>query len=290
MNTTAPIYNDDRSDIEAQNMRISAVLQQLSGALAPDSDWPDAKAGDLLFFFQDRTDQLYPRVPGARVQLIASVTQFVEWEPSRSAKKPPVANHDVMPLDAQWIEGANRRKSCLRPNGNRVERTIYTHMLVDGRQATVAFKSTGLEIGERWNRDADRVRVQIDGTIVRMVGAFYQMSAEYEKNSRGEVWWQPTYARLGLMGQAGGPTLDEVRVARDLRFEIKGDLDAKKARLSAPPTRTPALALGHTSFSSGVQRPEGERRSWADPQAPGEIIDQPATTTKAAEPNDDIPF
>ena len=187
---TTERYRDDSPDLEARRMRPSRILQALSPEVAPGSDWPDAKAGDLMFSFEDRSEEHFPRVPGATAQMIAFLTQFVEWEPQRGSKIPPVAVHDFAPLDAQWLK-VGPRKTCVRPNGNRIERTIFAHMLVGGFRATFAYKSTALDIGERLSRDADRVRVTIDNEIVRVVGAFYQLSSELDDNDRGETWWTP---------------------------------------------------------------------------------------------------
>jgi hypothetical protein len=285
---TSQRFVDDRSDLEARTMRPSRVLQALSPEVAQGSDWPDAKAGDLMFSYPDRSEQLYPRVPGVKAQLIASVTQYVEWEPQRGAKKPPVDVHDFAPMDAQWLDVGNR-KACLRPNGNRIEKTCFTHMLVNDFQATFAFKSTAYEVGERLSRDADKVRVTIDDEVVRVVGAFYQLSSELERNGRGETWWKPTFQRFAVFGQEGGPTIDQVRIARDLRFEFKQEEEKRKA-LSAP-SRTPVLSApdpqrGKMTFTSGLA--SNPPRSWADPKGSA----QPAA---AIDPNlndriDDLPF
>jgi hypothetical protein len=280
-------YRDDKSDLEARAMRPSRVLQALSPELAPDSNWPDAKAGDLMFSFDDRSEELFSRATGAKVQLIVSVTQFIEWEAQRGAKKPPVGVYDWVPLDAQWMN-VGGRKTCVRPNGNRIEKTIFSHMLVGGFRATFAFKSTAFEVGERLGQDADKVRVEVDGEIVRVVGAFYKLSSELTPpNDRGESWWKPTFARLAILGEAGGPTIEQTRTARDLRFAFKIEEEKRKAVLSAP-SPTPGLTrgTGSISYTSGV-----ERRSWADPHAPGEIVEpkpEPAKTTIDPKLNDDL--
>ena len=41
-------YRDDTPDLEPRRMRPSRILQALSPELAS-GDWPDAKAGDLMF-------------------------------------------------------------------------------------------------------------------------------------------------------------------------------------------------------------------------------------------------
>jgi hypothetical protein len=271
-------YRDDTPDLEPRRMRPSRILQALSPELAS-GDWPDAKAGDLMFSFEDRSEEHFPRVPGATAQMIAFQTQFVEWEPQRGSKTPPVAVQDFAPLDSQWLKMGGR-KTCLRPNGNRVERTIYTHMLVNGFQATFAYKSTALDVAERLQRDADKVRVTIDNTLVRVVGAFYQLSSKLDRNDRGETWWAPTFERLGIFGEEGGPSIEQCRVARDIRFEFRLEEEKRKeerAALSAVKPTPAITSRGSTTFSTGVERP----RSWADPRPPAEIVDpKPAAQSK----------
>jgi hypothetical protein len=292
-NDNIPHYDDSTPDIEARAMRPSRILQALSPELAPGSDWPEAKQGDLMFSYEDRSEEHYPRTPGVTVQLIACVVKFLEWEPQRGAKKPPIAAYDRMPLDASWRDQGGR-KACLRSsNGARIEKTLFAHLLVGTFKASFAFKSTAFDIGERWARDADKVRVRVDNEIVRCCGAFWRLSSELAKNDRGEKWYAPTYELVGLMGQEHGPTIEQVRFARDIRFEFKADEKARLAALSSPLAPTPLLgrAAGSTTFTSGI----GERdrpRSWADPGR-AEIVapDRTRQAPRTADPiDDDIPF
>jgi hypothetical protein len=286
-------FRDDRSDIEARAMRPSRVLQALSPELAPGSNWPDAKAGDLMFSFDDRSEELFSRATGAKVQLIVLATQYIGWEAQRGSKNPPVAVYDFAPLDAQWMNVGGRKAFIRSATGNKIEKTIFAHMLVNNFRATFAFKSTAYEVGEQLGRDADKVRVEVDGETVRVVGAFYKLSSELTPpNDRGETWWKPAFKRLAAFGEPGGPTVEQVRIARDIRFEFKTEEAARMAQLSAVKP-TPALTRGSGSISitSGV-----ERRSWADPNAPGEVIEpkpEPAKTTidpKLNDKLDDLPW
>jgi hypothetical protein len=283
-----PHYSDDMADIEARAMRPSRILQALSPELEPGSDWPEAKQGDLMFSFEDRSEAHYPRVPGVTVQLIACVQKYLEWEPQRGAKKPPIATYDRLPLDAVWREVQGGRKACLRPSGARVEKTLFAHLLVGDAKASFAFKSTTFEVGERLAREADKIRVRLDGEIVRVCGAFFRLSSEPAKNDRGERWHMPTFELLGMMGKENGPTLEQVRFARNIRFDFKAEEKARLAELARPLTPTPHLerAVGSIGVTSG----RGERqRSWAA-SGRAEII-EPDRTRRMPDPiDDDIPF
>jgi hypothetical protein len=276
------IYRDDKPDLD-QRLRLSTILQALSPQLAPGSNWPDAKAGDILINYED-SEQLFPRVPGVTFQPIASVEFAVEWPPERGSRSAPVAHHDFVPLDAEWLVGADGRKACRRPNGNRIEKTVYLHMLVGGFKTTFPFKSTAYNDGQSFSRATDKVRVEIDGETVRVVGAFWRMTSELERNDRGQTWFGPRFEQVGVLGQPTGPTIEQARVARDLRFEFKLEEEKRKAVLSAPPSPTPAITRGTTTFTTGIER----QRSWADPQPATQP--KPSVEPKLNDSIDDLPW
>jgi hypothetical protein len=278
-------YRDDKPDLD-QRLRLSTILQALSPQLAPGSNWCDAKAGDILINYED-SEELFPRIPGVTIQPVVSVEKAVEWLPERGSKSAPVAHHDFVPLDAEWLVGADGRKSCRRPNGNRIEKTVFLHMLVNGFKATFPFKSTAYNDGQSFSRATDKVRVEIDGETVRVVGAFWRMTSELERNDRGQTWFGPRFEKLGVLGQPNGPTLEQVKAARDLRFEFKLEEEKRKeerAALSAPPSPTPALTRGTTTFTTGIERP----RSWADPQPATQP--KPSVDPKLNDSIDDLPW
>jgi hypothetical protein len=281
-------YVDDTPDLDPR-VHLSKLLQALSPACQPGSDWPDAKPGDFLLSFEDGTEQLFARGPGVKFQPIASTEKAVEWLPERGSRSAPVEHHDFVPLDAQWID-IGGRKQCLRPNGNRIERTVFVHMMVEGFKTSIALSSTAYDIGRTFSSAADKVRVTIDNEILRVCGALWLMTSELERNNRAQTWFAPRFSKLGVLGEANGPTIEQVKAARDLRFEVKAEENARKAERAAlsKVTPTPMLgrAAGSTSFSTGnVERP----RSWADSKGP-EIVD-PKPVEKAAHPiDDDIPF
>jgi hypothetical protein len=270
-------YTDDHSDLE-QRMRLSTILNPLSRALAPGSNFPDAKAGDILVNFED-SEQLFPRSPGVPFLPVVFNEVSVEWGPERGSGGAPIAHHDFMPLDATWLE-IGGRKMCVRPNGNRIEQTVFLHMLVGGYKATLPFKSTSYQIGKGFAREADKVRVTIDGEVVRVCGAMWLLSSEFVQKG-GHSWWAPVIVKkLGALGEEHGPSLELVKQARDMRFEFKAEEETRKATLSAP-SPTPALtrSAGSISFTSGV-----ERRSWADPQAPGAVVEPKPEPAKSIDP------
>lgn len=289
---TTERYIDDKPDLEARR-RPSKLLQALSPELASGSDWPEARAGDFIITHEDGCEELVPRVPGVTMQPVAFVTKFMEWPAERGARTAPIDEHDFAPLDTEWID-VGGRKACMRMSaGTRIEKTIFAHALVDGFKTTFAFKSTAYDAGERLGRDADKVRVEVDGETVRVCGALYRLTSELERK-QGYTWYGPRYTKLGILGEANGPTIEQVRLARDLRFEFKAEEEKRKAERAALSAvkPTPALTRGTISITSGIERP----RLWADPR-PAEIVDpKPAAQPdKTVDPKlndglDDLPF
>jgi len=292
MTNEAGRFIDDKSDLDARMMRPSTILQALSPALAPDSDWPDAKVGDFLLSFEDGSEELVTRVPGVTMQTVAFVTKFMGWPAERGSRSAPIDAHDFAPLDTEWID-VGGRKACMRMSaGTRIEKTIFAHALVKGFKTTFAFKSTAYDIGDRFGRDADKVRVEVDGEIVRVCGALYRLTSELERNPRGQTWYGPRYTKLGIFGQEGGPTIEQVRMAKALRFEFKLEEETRKAERAALSAvrPTPALTRGTISITSGIER----GRSWADPRPAEKTVD-PKPAEKTVDPKlndglDDLPF
>ena len=179
--------------------------------MAPGSNWPDAKAGDILINYED-SEKLFPRVPGVTFQPIASVEYAVEWLPERGSRSAPVAHHDFVPAGRRMDCRRDGRKACIgRPNGNRIEKTVFLHMLVDGFKTTFAFKSTAYNIGKSFSSDADKVRVAIDDETVRVCGALWRMISEFERNDRGQTWF--CRASKSSAFSASPPGLPSIRFA-----------------------------------------------------------------------------
>jgi hypothetical protein len=287
MTEEASKYVDDHSDI-AQNQRLSKILQALSNELAPGPNRLEgAAAGDILAYFQDHPPILYPRVTGMPFVGVAFIELQVEWSPNRGSSG-PVAVHDFRPADAEWVVvDTSGRKACIRSsNCNKIEKTIYMHALVEGMPITFPFKSTALGVGKRLSDDADRVRIQIDGETVRVVGAQYRLSSEPERDG-SYTWYKPTFIRLGVFGEPGGPSLELARKAKELRFKIKAEEDLKKrerlAAISAPSPTPPLLGVGQpprgtTTFATGVR--------WSDPKS----TETPTPGTEGAGSDDPIPW
>jgi hypothetical protein len=285
-------FTDDRPDLDPRAMRPAKILQNTSPELAPGSDRLDAQAGDFLLYYEDGSQKVFPRIPGVTLLPVVFIERAMEWPLERGSGNAPVYAHDFVPADAEWLViDATGRKACVRPNGNRIEKTIFLHALVEEWPVTFSFRATSYPIGQRLGSDADRTRVQVDGETVRVCAAMYRLSSDLERNGKGQTWYGPRYEKLGVLGQKTGPSIELVRRAKILRFELKLEEERRKnerASLSAP-RPTPVLSVpdprprGTTTFTSGLS--SAPPRSWADPRPPA----QPA---QSVDPklNDDIPW
>jgi hypothetical protein len=269
-------YKDNHSDL-AQWAKLSKILQAMSGELLAGANRLEAQPGDLLAYFEDGSFKVFPRVSGMPFIPIYAHECVVEWPPNRDSRAPPVATHDFVPADADWVViDASGRKACIRSsNGNKIEKTVYMYALVEGRSIVFSFRSTSYQFGRNLANEVDRVIITVDGEDVRSIGAYYNLSSRPEK-----TWYAPTCRRDARFGEPNGPPLELMRQARDLRFEIKPRMEGeRKERLAAlvPPTPkliVPPQSAGLASFSSGIAR-------WSDPKS-GQANPPP--------PADDIPF
>jgi hypothetical protein len=153
-----------------------------------------------------------------------------------------------MPSDANWVlDPSTGSKVCLRANGNKVEKTVYGHVLIDGAPATFVFRSTAYPIGHRFANLAFHVKATIDGEEIRVVGAKWRVTSRLESNDRGS-WSVPQIDLIGKFGTPNGPTLAEARAAKALRIALKTGAEPPAL---APKTAPPAFPRGSTSFTTG---------------------------------------
>jgi hypothetical protein len=222
---------------------------------------------------------LFKGTTGIEAIFVGFEENFLEWPSVRGAGSGgPLDRHSTMPSDANWVlDPATGRKVCLRDNGNKIEKTIYGHALIDGAPATFVFRSTAYPIGQRIANLAFHAKAAIDGEEIRVVGAKWRITSRLESNDRGR-WSMPQIDLIGKFGTRDGPTLEEARAAKALRIALKTG--------AAPPaleaTRTPALTQiprGSATFTTG------KCESIEPPHVHDERSPPPIDTI-----DDDIPF
>ena len=152
-----------------------------------------------------------------------------------------------MPNDANWVvDPATGRNVCLRANGNKIEKTVYGHAMIDGAPATFVFRSTAYPIGRSQANLSHHVKVTIDDEDIRVIGVKWRVASRPESNNFGR-WFVPQIDLIGKFGSPKGPTLAEVRVAKALRIALK--TGSEPAAIDAP--KTPQLTSAPLAGSGG---------------------------------------
>jgi hypothetical protein len=292
-------YDNDSPDGGGSNKATArSRLLQKGSRLA---DYPGAKEGDYVVFTDDGRATVYPSPQGVIILPIMFYERALEWPMRRSTGAPPIAVHDVKPVDADWtvIDAQGKKGIVRKSNGNKIEETTYIDTLIGGAdgklptpwlKATFAFNSTGRrDMALPFMADCDNLVVEVDGKPTYVCVALYRLfSAPQTNNDTGYGWSSPRYERTGVLGEPKGPTIEMVRVARALRMERRAIEKVEKAaliekRLAEQPAllaamrnvpligNTGPVTRGPTTFTSGA--------SWADPKLGG---------ANPLDPNDNI--
>lgn len=249
---------------------LAALVAEVSGADLPPSpakltmllqagsaDLLDQLEGSAAGDFAVPTPDGYHLVKGAIGLVVIPVFSRIawpEWGPDRSGL---VDMHPMKPHDAQWLSDkelpsgkAGHHRLSTR---NKVEETVYASLLAvgDGEPfpMTFAFRSSALSVGKDFATRAERVK-SADGKLVGAVVGKWKLTSRKEQKLDFR-WHGPVMTPLGVFGQAGGPTVDEMQMAAELRRGFKTQAQAEQAaRLSAPAPAIEGLR-GKITITSG---------------------------------------
>jgi hypothetical protein len=247
------------ADILVEMRDLSSLLQAISKELvAGDPKFiPKAAAGDFALPRNEERILVKGAVGYSYLILEASVG-FPEYLPDRRGFVGP---HDTKPRNAVWHrKGASSDgKEGLylvdidgNP-GNRIEETIYVRVLVlpDDHSApfvvTQAYKSTAKSIG---NDMLTRTYRKVDGKATNPVTVKWRMTSRLEKDG-DQRWHKPDPQWLGRYGQDSGPTVEEVRLAANLRKALKTG-GSWEASVEPPTPPNPSATLERPGGSIAV--------------------------------------
>ena len=240
-------------------MRLSSILQALSPAVAPGSDYPEARPGDFMLAFEDSSERLVPRVPGVTFVPVAAIENAVEWPPERGTRSAPIDHHDFVP----WTPNGWTATTAARPVGGRTATGLKrpstcTRWSTASRRPSPSSRPHTAS-GRSFSRDADKVRVKVDSEIVRVCGARWRMTSELERK-KGYTWYGPRFTKLGVLGEQNGPSLELVRKAKTMRFEIKLDEVKRKAERAALSGVTPYAGFRRAERSPSLRASSARAR------------------------------
>jgi hypothetical protein len=229
----------DTPDIQESGARFSGIVQPTSsvGGVAGQIHLIDAQTGDDYF------------VKSASVIAINVFERVITW-PSAGG---PSITVDALPPEAAWGK-FNDRWGHYLPSGDRASQHVLVNCLAlldKGKppiSAVYAFKDTGFKVGKQFAAAVERVRVEVDGAMTRVVGALWSFSAEPARNTKGN-YFVPAFSLIGKLGDPKGPPIELVRKARELRLKFKAEeVEHQRDRLEAPPMQGPAAAIEHRPF------------------------------------------
>jgi hypothetical protein len=232
-----PGFVDDVADLAPLGPRPIKLLQNNS---------PEVTRGDAAYILgaeggdflvpRDGETALYKGTTGLKGIFVLFEEYYLEWPAVRNASRGgPLDRHPAKPRDVNWIvDPSTGRNICLRANGNKIEKTVYGHALIDGAPATFVFRSTAYPIGRNQANLAFHLKATIDGQDVRVVGAKWLVTSRLESNNLGR-WFVPQIDLIGKFGSSNGPTLAEVRQAKALRIALK--TGANRPRSTRPRRR-----------------------------------------------------
>ena len=160
---------------------------------------------------------------GFTYQLIGGEIGWPEYIPGRGGF---VCPHDEKPGDARWLkshESPDGKEGLYRTtNNNRVEETVYGHLLVEGRCVAIyAFRSTALQVGKDMFKRASR---KAEGDAVGGYALIKWRMTSRPESGNGNRWQLPDPTVVGRFGEANGPMIVEVRLAAGLRKAFKQGL------------------------------------------------------------------
>jgi hypothetical protein len=282
----ALIAGDGTPDLPPGLPPLTRLLQPNSPELAPGGDdyLEGAYAGDFVTTHQGERILIKGSIGFAFVP-VAFELNFVEYAPSRGGF---IAAHGAeKPADAVWTDASDApdgKAGYYNARGNRVEQTIYAHLLLlahDGghapRGATFAFRSTSLAVGRDFANRASRLKVENENIGGIVIGK-WQMRSRLERQNDYR-WYLPQVAMIGKLGEIAGPSLSEVRLAAQLRANFKQNLPWAPEPPEPPPItvdKTPTSPTPRPIITSG----RAESRAWSlegpppidsVPDSPGEF-------------------
>jgi hypothetical protein len=217
------------------------MLEKIKGSKAGDYGVP--ADGEYLLF---KAAAGVPHIP------IGFERWYVEWAANRGGY---VDKHPKKPSDARWLkanESPDRKQGFWRDNGNKLEDTVFAHLLIvpDNKRppwgATFAYRSTSLNIGLDFENQAERIKVENTKLGGAIVGK-WRMTSRIERDGDFS-WFVPVMTLEGKLHEERGPSIDQMRLAAQLRQAFKQGLQQPE-KIAAPQNVTPIR--GRITIESG---------------------------------------
>ena len=180
------------------------------------------------------------------------------------------ANTFVLPTDAEK-DGFG----WLLSNGNMLETEAQLAGLFNGAEAELDLNRTGMRVARALNSDA---KARANKHDVPIFGLAYEFASTELSNDRGQNYYGVTFQFIGAVGEAEGPTEEEILRASAVCDLVEAAIAAAK-REAEPQKRNPA-APQHWAETAYHQRRHSAQSRRSPP--PIDAYDGPDDT--------DIPF
>jgi hypothetical protein len=253
----------DAPDGDFQRSRFS-LIHPLSHVLQAGNMGYVAGLAAGMFHLNDLNNgvQIFPAT-GVDFQMVAAQKIYV----TRSGEDIIDAS-PLLPAGAHWTDNPEKpgKKMFVDASGDKIEKTMYLHIFIDGVPAVMRCAKTAFKQAEPLVAVADATRVMLGKHEVRHVGLKAHVSSTSQSGG-GHTWFEPRFSKIGVYpDKAAGLTTDQVVRAAELRVELEKGFSASLAEAKAlalqmrPPQQQIAYghgrAQGTTTITSGRQQPD----------------------------------
>jgi hypothetical protein len=257
----------DTPDLPTTGSAVAKLLAPLSQELDTSSDsfLAGAHAGDFVIYTGGSDPVVINGAAGFSCMVVGLERVWIEYG------KGDIVRHRKKPSDAVWLDRGEmgvERPGLYRigPDGkvgNRVAETVIAYLLVDGIDEVVAynFQSTALKVGNAFIDMAQRLAIREGPDGLRWVtgctlGRFRMTSRTTGEGARR--WHLPKVALIGRLGEEGGPSLEEWRLAQGLRIAAKAPAPVPLASVPAAPALPAAPAPAAPASDSEAPLPDDD--------------------------------
>jgi hypothetical protein len=265
----AALAGDDFADFPTKGPPRSGIVQSASKDLDPaESKFVPGAAPGLISLRYSRDES--KAVKTFDFTPFAVEQAFSVYEPTVGTTRGAlIESLEHKPPEARWQANANGKRQCLLPNGNLVKESRTVFMTVYGRIIAFGVHSSGLSpIVDMLDR-CSRFSFKLPGEAKPIRGPLiskWRMGVT-ERREGSYRWWTPHPELLGRFGEPGGPSIEEVRFAREARANF---LNGWSLWDEAPPLEAPRGRL--VEVTSGPA-PEAQDDSLPWPGPSGTIDD-----------------
>ena len=231
--------------------------------------------------------------------LVGAEQAWIERKPDFSF----VAEHPAKPAEADWRKAEQTldgKAGHRTPNGNLVVETIVSYWILLNEElqrptpALFAFAKTGISAGRELMDRASRFRNEKLGIKGYVLGLWEIGAAWEQRNPKFPEYLTPRVKLLGKLGEAGGPSFDQVMLAAQVRQALKLNEPWPPSVIAVESgSARPALTASSPSAPSQPSaQTTSERRRWDDdeggpPMPPEDELGDPGWQPGAGEVADD---